>query len=167
MPKMVLSFLNDSLYVNIIAHIHDVTGFPPVFLMYGIPPPSFVTDSSSSLISLEDARKLARERTIKHQEKKKATHDIKHHDPHFSPGDFVKRSIPPNHPSSHKLTPHFSGPFTIVSQPHPNTFVIRNPLTGQTSHENVSRLRFWVSSSPSPNPSAQPLDSKEGGRCDN
>lgn len=142
--------------------IHDVTRFPPVFLMYGISSPSFVSNSSFPLPSLDEARKLAQERTINHQQRKKITHDKKHPDPHFQTGDWVKRSVPPNHPSSHKLSPHFTGPFVVVSQPHPNTFVIKDPSTGQTSHENVSRLRFWVSSSPCPDPSSQTPDSKQG-----
>ena len=159
-PKRKWSTLLDDVIRQYNQTVHDVTGFSPSYLMFGISPPSFTADSPSPLLPLEEARKVAQERTIKHQQMKKKSFDVKHHDPHFSIGDLVKRSIPANHPSSNKLSPHFTGPFIIVSQPHPNTYVIQNQETGQKSHENVSRLRYWLSSSPSlPSP-----DIKEGGR---
>ena len=125
---------------------HDVTGFPPIYLMFGLPP----SDSPlppPQMPPIETARKLAIERTLKHQEVRKVRYDETHKNIVFSPGDEVKRLIPSNHPSLHKLSPKFEGPFIVESQSGQNTYWIRSPHDGlQPFHTNVSLLCSWYSS---------------------
>ena len=92
---------------------HDVTGFSPEFLL-------FATDSSptfcSPAVSIDDARQQARERTALAQQKRKQTHDSKHEDEQYEPGDQVLWDIPPNHPKNNKLTPLRSGPYYVINR---------------------------------------------------
>ena len=140
---------------------HDVTGFPPVYLMYGLRP----SDSPlppPPIEPLEQARKMAQDRTIRHQQMKKSRYDSHHPPTPFKPGDLVRRQIAANHPSQDKLSTRFHGPYTIVSQSGTNTFYLQH-VDGQDTdpvHVNVSQLRHWFTptrlnhSSPTSNRSA-------------
>ena len=123
---------------------HDITGFAPFYLMYGILP----SDSPippPSMEPLEDARKIAKARTLRHQQLRKKRYDDKHLVSPFQIGDLVRRQIASNHPSLNKLSLKFDGPFVIVSQPTTNTFNIQRYHSSDETiqHVNVSQLRPW------------------------
>ena len=89
--------------------IHSTTGFTPEFLLFGL-------GSEQTDLPLEDARKLATDRTIKFKQMKKRVYDRTHKPIQFQVKDLVKRRIPPNHPENNKMTPKYQGPFEIVKQ---------------------------------------------------
>ncbi|KAI2798903.1 hypothetical protein BLOT_012520 [Blomia tropicalis] len=66
--------------------------------------------------TLEEARRLANERTKQVQQKHQIAHDAKHPDLHFNIGDAVLRQIPDNHPSLDKLSPRWEGPYSILNR---------------------------------------------------
>ncbi|UYV67937.1 hypothetical protein LAZ67_5002548 [Cordylochernes scorpioides] len=83
LPKVITDYNNTP---------HDVTGFPPSFLLFGYNvQPQFADNPSTSV---EDARKLAIKRTQHHREISKRRHDSRHPDIEFKVGDLVLKRIP-------------------------------------------------------------------------
>lgn len=120
---------------------HDITGFSPRFLLFGLDEsPTFASPS----INIDQARKLAQERTKKSQLKRKEIHDEKHSDLQFEVGDLVTRKIALNHPSLIKTSRRREGPLTITRKLSPVTYDVKNTETGHTSRTHVSQLQPFV-----------------------
>ncbi|UYV80790.1 hypothetical protein LAZ67_19001745 [Cordylochernes scorpioides] len=102
LPKVITDYNNTP---------HDVTGFPPSFLLFGYNvQPQFADNPSTSV---EDARKLAMKRT-QHREISKRRHDSRHPDIEFKVGDLVLKRIPYNDPKLIKTAPKYEGPFQVL-----------------------------------------------------
>ena len=67
----------------------------------------------------------------------KQKYDDKHLDLYFKTGDFVKKRITSNHPSNHKLSAAFDGPFTVVS--------VESDLVYQIARENEEPIQVHTS----------------------
>ena len=121
---------------------HDITGFTPHFLFFAhdkTPP------FSSNQISIDEARELANERTLKFQQKKKDIHDSKHPKSNFKVGDIVIRKLANNDPSLTKMSKRYNGPYTIVKEIGPVTFDIEHQDTKVVSRAHASQLRIFIS----------------------
>ena len=120
---------------------HDITGFPPEYLLYGIDnTPSFGT----SFVPVEEARQLANERTDHYQQQRKDRHDKKHKD--FDPpiGSQVVRIIASNDPQQKKTSPRYSGPYIVTRKIARKTYEITNTFSGRSDKANTDQLRPFV-----------------------
>jgi hypothetical protein len=104
-------------------NIHGVTGFPPVFLHFG----TRSADTPFADVTLEDARRLAGERTERQQQLRKGKHDSRHRTSSYEIGDKVWHRIPSTHPEKNKLSPVFDGPYIITSKNGPESYTIQRP----------------------------------------
>ena len=116
---------------------HGVTGFPPVFLQFGTRP----THAPFTEVNLEDARKLAVERTRHQQVLRKSKHDAKHSPSSFKVGDKVLHRVPSSHPDKNKLSPVFDGPYTVVSKNGSESYTI-----SRTNDQSRPEIRAHASS---------------------
>ncbi|UYV71919.1 K02A2.6-like [Cordylochernes scorpioides] len=83
LPKVITDYNNTP---------HDVTGFPPSFLLFSYNvQPQFADNPSNSV---EDARKLAIKITQHHRDISKRRHDSRHSDIEFKVGDLVLKEFP-------------------------------------------------------------------------
>lgn len=137
---------------------HETTGYSPFFLLYARPPRhtldtifSFSTHDdltiAETLCLAEEARRLARIRTLASQERSKARYDRHHRDVTYSPGDLVwlwcpvrKRGL------CQKLLANYTGPYVIVDQlSEVNYRLARLTATGRRSAKtevvHVARLK--------------------------
>ena len=135
-PKLKWSSLLDLIITNYNNTIHDTTGYTPKFLLFGI------QDGHPSItgkLDLEIARKESTDKTRRRQELNKHHYDQKHTKTTFKPGDKVLVILPHNHPSRNKLSPKADGPFIIIAQTGPVTYLIEmNEKQPYLTH--VSRL---------------------------
>ncbi|UYV70259.1 hypothetical protein LAZ67_7002299, partial [Cordylochernes scorpioides] len=142
LPKVITDYNNTP---------HDVTGFPPSFLIFGYNvQPQFADNPSTSV---EDARKLAIKRTQHHREISKRRHDSRHPDIEFKVGDLVLKRIPYNDPKLIKTAPKYEGPFEVLRKLSKVTYELsttdqdnppRNP-TGDPIKAHISQLNGgWV-----------------------
>jgi hypothetical protein len=120
---------------------HDTTGFTPNFLLFGI---DYTPDFSQSRFTLEEARQLAKQRTQKAQQKRKALHDSRHPDVQYNPGDQVYKRIPENHPSLTKTSKRWSGPYYILQRTADNSYRISETLSGEPIRAHVCDLKKFV-----------------------
>ena len=119
---------------------HDVTGYTPEFLLFGINnTPTYVNNHTS----LEEARGKANERTRAIQSKNKRRHDAVHPDIEFKLGVKVLRIVPRNHPSLDKLSPRWEGPFRIHNKVGPVTYDIQDD-NGSTYRAHASQLKLFI-----------------------
>lgn len=147
-PKRKWSTLLDEVIHQYNKTPHDVTGYPPVYLMFGMNhhEPD-IPHVACSYEPLAEARSIAQARTIEHQNQRKARYDKKHPAVEFLPGQLVRRKLADNHPSLHKLSPRFEGPFEIVSRTGPNTYKIKpRNENSPVKNVNVSQLRPYFES---------------------
>jgi transposase InsO family protein len=120
---------------------HDITGFTPQYLFFGIDTtPPF----GSPTTSLEEARELARQRTKTAQQRRKQLHDAKHESILFEPGDRVVRSIPSTHPSQTKTSQRWSDPYFIIKRLSDVTYDISETLSGPTIRAHISQLKKFI-----------------------
>ena len=120
---------------------HDTTGFTPNFLLFGS---NNIPSFGESPISFEEARQIAKQRTLASQIKHKRIHDSKHMPLVFHPGDRVIRRIPDNHPTLNKTSPRWSGPYYILKRIIDNTYDISSTLSGEPFRAHVSQLKPFV-----------------------
>ena len=116
---------------------HEVTGFTPRFLLYGI---TETPGYAEPPMALEEAREKANHNTRSAQAKRKDTHDSKHPDVTLDVGDKVLRKIAENHPSLTKLHPRQQGPFTVSKKWSDLTYELVNEK-GKTFRAHISQLR--------------------------
>ncbi|UYV63831.1 hypothetical protein LAZ67_2005771 [Cordylochernes scorpioides] len=72
---------------------HSTTGFPPIYLMFGILPPE-LSDHSTPYPDIDKARKIAHTRTQNKHLQDKNIYDQRHKQPHFEVGDLVAERMP-------------------------------------------------------------------------
>ncbi|UYV60362.1 hypothetical protein LAZ67_1000951 [Cordylochernes scorpioides] len=105
---------------------HSVTGFSPIYLMFGVLPPE-LSDHTTPYPDIDKARKIAHTRTQNKHLRDKNVYDQRHKQPHFEIGDLVLVKIY-HHPYTGKLAPYFTRPYTILEIISPN--VIRGSPMG-------------------------------------
>ncbi|UYV70291.1 K02A2.6-like, partial [Cordylochernes scorpioides] len=110
-PRCKWSSLLPQVVKNYNSTPHDVTGFSPLFLMYGIGNVPEFADQTP--ITIEEARKKASLRTEQFRSKWKIKHDSHHPKYVFKEGDLVIRKIAFNDPCLIKTSPKYEGPFVI------------------------------------------------------
>jgi len=137
-PKRKWSTLLPDVVRNYNRTLHDVTGFNPEYLLFGIDTtPSF----ASPIVSLKVARAKANQRTKELQLKHKAAHDAKHPPATFNLGDVVLKQVPYNHPDQNKFTPRWTGPYFITGIVGPVTYDIAESLNGVPFRAHASQLK--------------------------
>ncbi|GFT29424.1 transposon Tf2-6 polyprotein [Trichonephila clavipes] len=122
-----------------------VTKFPPAYLLFGTLPYTLPLAQNQVYTPVEEARKLAKENTIKDHEKNKIKYDARFIDSPFEPGDLVIYEEF-NYPNRRKLSPIFSGPYEIVQKLSDVNYEITKPnaLTKKpTEIVHVSKLRTY------------------------
>ncbi|UYV76689.1 hypothetical protein LAZ67_14001771 [Cordylochernes scorpioides] len=67
---------------------HSTTGFPPIYLMFGVLPPEH-SDHTTPYPAIDRARKIAHTRTENKNLRDKYIYDQRHKQPHFEVGDLV------------------------------------------------------------------------------
>ena len=92
-------------------------------------------------VSLSDAKTLAKSRSDSFKAKNKQRFDKKHPSIDLLVGDHVKRRIPGNLPSNHKLTPIFEGPYRVVEKSaNQVNFVIEHIVNRNRLKVHISQL---------------------------
>jgi len=122
---------------------HSVTKFPPNYLMFGVKPFPNLINEQDYYPPVEEARKLAFQRTIEHHKKNKLYYDARFVQDNFKVGDKVLYEEF-HYPNTRKLSSPFSGPYTIIKQLSPVNYEIDRPnfLTKKdTEIVHVSKLR--------------------------
>ncbi|UYV76730.1 hypothetical protein LAZ67_14001898 [Cordylochernes scorpioides] len=104
---------------------HSVTGFLPIYLMFGVLPPE-LSDHTTPYPDIDRVRKIAHTKTQNKHIKDKNAYDQRHKQPHFEIGDLVIVKIY-HHPNTGKLAPYFTGPYTILEIISPNVVRIDRP----------------------------------------
>ncbi|UYV64968.1 hypothetical protein LAZ67_3002593 [Cordylochernes scorpioides] len=124
---------------------HSTTGFPPIYLMFGIVPPE-LSDHSTPYPDIDKARKIAHTRTQNKHLQDKNIYDQRHKQPHFEVGDLVLvKSY--HHPNTGKLAPYFTGPHTVLEIISPNVVRIdrpNQPLQRDTDTIHVNKLKLYT-----------------------
>ena len=132
---------------------HDVTGFTPRYLQFG----HTVDGHPIPNTSIEDARRLATQRSRQAQAKRAEAHASKHEHIAYNVGDYVKYRLAPNHPTRNKFSPYFVGPCHVVERIGHETYVLDelDPITGEPTRRQTihgSALdRYYVRSDASDN----------------
>ncbi|GFW29443.1 hypothetical protein TNCV_743851 [Trichonephila clavipes] len=133
-------------YIQHSVHLLElITKFPPAYLLFGTLPYTPPLAQNQVYPPVEEARKLAKENTIKYYEKNKIKYDARFIDSLFEPGDLVIYEEF-NYPNRRKLSPIFPGPYEIVQKlPDVNYEVTKpNALTKKpTEIVHVSKLRTY------------------------
>ena len=120
---------------------HEITGFPPEYLLYGI---SDTPTYGTPLPPLEYARQLANERTASCQQYRKQVHDKRHPPLELNIGDEVLKVIASNDPKQKKTSPRYAGPFIVTRIIGPNTFEIAESRSGPPNRANVDQMKIFV-----------------------
>ena len=132
---------------------HDSTGYTPFELMFARKP-RFIADLRSSSSSrphniaqyhqttqqfMEHIKIAARKNNLQHQQSAKQRYDRNRSNPQYSVG----RSVLIRNRNSHinKFSPRFIGPYTIISQLHNNTYIVKNDNTGHQIQISVHDIR--------------------------
>ncbi|GFX56224.1 retrotransposable element Tf2 protein type 3 [Trichonephila clavipes] len=94
---------------------HDVTGFPPAYLMFGTLPYDSPLPNQVKLNypPIQQARQIAVNRTIKHHKINKQRYDKHYVDAKFKVGDLVLYQNF-SYPNSSKLQSPYNGPFKVL-----------------------------------------------------
>ncbi|UYV83124.1 hypothetical protein LAZ67_22002340 [Cordylochernes scorpioides] len=124
---------------------HSTTGFPPIYLMFGILPPE-LSDHSTPYPDIDKARKIAHTRTQNKHLQDKNIYDQRHKQPHFEVGDLVLVKLY-HHPNTGKLAPYFTGPHTILEIISPNVVRIdrpNQPLQRDNDTIHVNKLKLYT-----------------------
>ncbi|UYV69956.1 hypothetical protein LAZ67_7001321 [Cordylochernes scorpioides] len=128
---------------------HSVTGFPPSYLLFGIIPTE-LSNHINPYPPIDIARQQAYQRTQLKHDKDKQKFDLNHKTPNFEIGDLVLVKVY-HHPNTGKLTPYFTGPYTILEVISPNVVKINRPnqlLNKEHDTIHVNKLRPYTESVP-------------------
>ncbi|UYV70005.1 hypothetical protein LAZ67_7001448 [Cordylochernes scorpioides] len=124
---------------------HSVTSFPPTYLMFNIVPPDLRTHLNP-YPEITRAREIAGSRTQNKHKKDKETFDKQHITPHFEVNDLVLIKNY-RHPDTGKLSPYFTGPYTIIEIISPNVVRIdrpKQPLNRDSDTIHVNKLKYYT-----------------------
>ncbi|GBL95464.1 Transposon Tf2-9 polyprotein [Araneus ventricosus] len=124
---------------------HSVTKFTPAYLLFGTLPYSPPLTQNQFYPPVEEARKLAKQNTIKYHDKNKIKYDARFIDSPFKSGGIVMYEEF-NYPNRRKLSPVFSGPYEIVKKLSDVNYEITKPnaLTKKpTEIVHASKLRTF------------------------
>ncbi|UYV62520.1 hypothetical protein LAZ67_2000931 [Cordylochernes scorpioides] len=124
---------------------HSTTGFPPIYLMFGVLPPE-ISNHSTPYPDIDRARKIAHTRTQNKHIQDKNIYDQRLKQPHFEVGDLVLVKLY-HHPNTGKLAPYFTGPHTILEIISPNVVRIdrpNQPLQRDTDTIHVNKLKLYT-----------------------
>ncbi|GFX32690.1 transposon Tf2-6 polyprotein [Trichonephila clavipes] len=107
---------------------HDVTGFPPAYLMFGTLPYDSPLPNQVKLNypPIQQARQIVVNRTIKHHKINKQRYDKHYVDAKFKVGDLVLYQNF-SYPNSSKLQSPYNGPFKVVRKLSNVTYEIDKP----------------------------------------
>ncbi|UYV62666.1 hypothetical protein LAZ67_2001456 [Cordylochernes scorpioides] len=142
-PRCKWSTLLPQVVKNYNSTPHDVTGFSPLFLMYGIGNVPEFADQTP--ITIEEARKKASLRTEQSRSKWKIKHDSHHPKYVFKEGDLVIRKIAFNDPRLIKTSPKYEGPFVIQKKISDVTNDIsERPKASKTLWSRQCRIRLLI-----------------------
>ncbi|GFW89038.1 retrovirus-related Pol polyprotein from transposon 17.6 [Trichonephila clavipes] len=123
---------------------HTMTGFPPTYLMYGNLPLEISLKDNEIYPPLEEARKLAKERTEQYYKINKIRYDKKFQEADFThkDGDLViYEEI--QYPNTRKLSPPHSGSYTVLRKCSDVLFEIDRPnALNKTDTEFVHSVRL-------------------------
>lgn len=123
---------------------HSVTKFPPAYLMYGTLP--YTNPLEENIYPpVEEARKIALDRTKQYHEKNKIHYDARFSEIEFSPNQLVIYEEF-KYPNTRKLSPAFSGPYKVLKKITDVNYEInkRNTHTKEnTEIVHVSKLRQY------------------------
>ncbi|GFW41004.1 retrotransposable element Tf2 protein type 3 [Trichonephila clavipes] len=130
---------------------HDVTGFPPAYLMFGTLPYDSPLPNEVKLNYpfIQQAREIAVNRTIKHHKINKQWYDKHYVDAKFKVGDLVLYQNF-SYPNSSKLQSPYNDPFKVVRKLSNVTYEIDKPnqYTGKlTDIVHSTRLKPFHSKS--------------------
>ncbi|UYV82532.1 hypothetical protein LAZ67_21002703, partial [Cordylochernes scorpioides] len=128
---------------------HSVTGFPPSYLLFGIIPTE-LSNHINPYPPIDIARQQAYQHTQLKHDKDKQKFDLNHKTPNFEIGDLVLVKVY-HHPNTGKLTPYFTGPYTILEVISPNVVKINRPnqpLNKEHDTIHVNKLRPYTESVP-------------------
>jgi transposase InsO family protein len=141
-PKLKWSTLLSRVVDNYNNTIHSTTGFTPSYLLFG-------KDTCNTRLPLDEARRLAYQRSEDFKARKKEAYDRSHKPLNLKPGDLVKRRIPSNHPNNTKLTPKFDAVYKVVSQLSPvNYEIIKQGDNPASFNIHVSQLEPYYQREP-------------------
>jgi transposase InsO family protein len=120
---------------------HSVTTFTPKYLMFGIKPFELIV--SNSYPNLEEARKIAFEKSRENHNQNKLYYDKKHNPITLSPGDLVyvenKNDI-----SRKKLEPLMIGPFKVLKKLSDISYEVESEKRGKSKDVfHISKLRIY------------------------
>lgn len=144
---------------------HETTGYPPFYLLYARSPRSYIdtilpftldvqTSVAESLCRAEEARRIARLRTLASQERSKTRYDARHQSVVYARGDLVwlwtpvrKRGL------CQKFLAQYTGPFVILDQLSDVTYVISTVTrsgrrSSKTQLTHVARLKPYYHQAP-------------------
>lgn len=141
---------------------HETTGYSPFFLLYARQPRSCLDtifpfaqhddpSMTKTLCLAEEARRLARLRTLASQERSKQRYDSRHRDFSYAPGDLVWLWTPQRKRGlCEKLLPHYDGPFLVLQRISEVTYILsRVTASGRpckrTQVAHVARLKRYHS----------------------
>ncbi|GFT93224.1 retrotransposable element Tf2 protein type 3 [Trichonephila clavipes] len=121
---------------------HTITGFPPTYLMYGNLPFEISLKDNEIYPPLEEARKLAKERTEQYYKINKIRYDKKFQDADFKVGDLVMYEEF-QYTNTRKLSSPYSGPYTVLRTCSDVLFEIDRPnALNKTDTELVHSVRL-------------------------
>ncbi|GFT38658.1 transposon Ty3-G Gag-Pol polyprotein [Trichonephila clavipes] len=121
---------------------YTITGFPPTYLMYGNLPFEISLKDNEIYPPLEEARKLAKERTEQYYKINKIRYDKKFQEADFKVGDLVMYEEF-QYPNTRKLSPPYSGPYTVLRKCSDVLFKIDRPnALNKTDTELVHSVRL-------------------------
>ncbi|UYV79801.1 hypothetical protein LAZ67_18000696, partial [Cordylochernes scorpioides] len=146
-PRCKWSSLLPQVVKNYNSTPHDVTGFSPLFLMYGIDNVPEFADQTP--ITIEEARKKASLRTEQIRSKWKIKHDSHHPKYVFKEGDLVIRKIAFNDPRLIKTSPKYEGPFVIQKKISDVTYDIslKDQKQARREDEKIKNLMYYLTDS--------------------
>ena len=132
--------------------VHEVTGFSPRFLLYGVETHvgNLLHESNAEVgfgngMDIREARKLAGERTRKQQLRDKRRYDRKRRPVSVEAGDFVMVEIETSRKGqSKRFNPRRQGPFRVVEKMSNNTVRIidRNDTETTVNVERCIRIQI-------------------------
>ncbi|GFX01641.1 retrotransposable element Tf2 protein type 3 [Trichonephila clavipes] len=105
---------------------HAITVFPPAYLMYGNLPFEISLKDNEIYSLIEEARKLAKERTEQYYKINMIRYDKKILEADFKVGDLVMYEEF-QYPNARKLSPPSSGPYTVLRKCSDVLFEIDRP----------------------------------------